>query len=241
MKKPILLITFFVFLTFTLSAQLNYRVQIGVFEGRVELDYFKGLSDVWGAQDHNDLYRYYLGDFNSASEAQAAQQQAINAGFTNAQVIDLQEVWTNCNSCSPNLFVRSIFFDFDEYFLRSQSRRDLDLVVDILSENPTYQVELKAHTDSHGSNEYNVRLSQRRAESARSYLASKGIADGRIITTHHGETNPIAKNAISRGKDSPQGRQLNRRVVVSILDANGRVVPNGEGEILVPDYLRFRG
>lgn len=239
MKKPIFLSLVILIMAGTLSAQLNYRVQVGVFEQRVDLNYFTGLTGVWGAQDHNDLYRYYLGDYASDSEAKAAQQKAIDAGFVHAQVIDLQEIYTNCNSCSPSLFVRSIFFDFDKSFLRTQSKRDLDHVVTILSDNPTYQVELKAHTDSRGSNEYNVGLSQRRADSARAYMVSKGVADGRIITTHHGETSPIARNDMSGGKDSPQGRQLNRRVVVSVLDASGRVVPNGEGRISVPDELRL--
>lgn len=238
MKKIILPLVFLCFVTSLIAQKNNYRVQVGVFEEKVDLSYFDGLTGVWGAQDHNDIYRYNLGDFATQAEATAAMNMAKEKGFKYAQVIDLESIYANCNSCSPNLYVRSIFFDFDQSYLRDASKRDLDALVDILEENPSYQAELQAHTDSKGSNEYNIALSKRRAKSARAYLVSKGIADGRIITRHYGEVKPIAKNNIGSG-DSPSGRQFNRRVVVSVLDANGDLVPNLVEDIDVPSSLRM--
>lgn len=237
MKKIILPLVIACFVTSLLAQKNNYRVQVGAFAEKVDLSYFDGLEGVWGAQDHNDIYRYNLGDYATPAEAEEVAAMAKQKGFVHSQVIDLESIYSNCNSCSPNLYVRSIFFDFDQSYLRTQSKSDLNALVDILEANPTYQVELQAHTDSRGSNEYNVALSKRRAKSARTYLVNQGISDGRIVTRHFGEGQPIAKNEVSGG-DSPKGRQYNRRVVVSVLDANGDLVPNVVEDIDVPSGLR---
>jgi outer membrane protein OmpA-like peptidoglycan-associated protein len=70
---------------------------------------------------------------------------------------------------------------------------------------------MSAHTDSYGSDEYNFTLSDNRAKSVREYIISKGIAPGRIISQGYGETKPVAPN------DTPENRQLNRRVEFKIL------------------------
>ena len=86
-----------------------------------------------------------------------------------------------------------------------------------LNEYPNIEIEMSAHTDSKGSDEYNMTLSDNRAKSVREYILSKGIAAKRITSQGYGETKPVAPNANDDGTDNPEGRQLNRRVEFKIL------------------------
>ena len=113
--------------------------------------------------------------------------------------------------------LNNVFFDFDKYSLRPESFVELDRVVAFLNEYPNIEIEMSAHTDSKGSDEYNMTLSDNRAKSVREYILSKGIAAKRIISQGYGETKPVAPNANDDGTDNPEGRQLNRRVEFKIL------------------------
>ena len=77
-------------------------------------------------------------------------------------------------------------------------------------------IELSAHTDSKGSNAYNLKLSEARARSVVNYLVSKGIAAERLQAKGYGETMPIADNTVN-GKDNPAGREKNRRTEFKVL------------------------
>lgn len=113
--------------------------------------------------------------------------------------------------------LNNVFFDFDKYTLRPESFVELDRVVGFLNEYPNIEIEMSAHTDSKGSDEYNMVLSDNRARSVREYILSKGIAATRIISQGYGETKPVADNNKDDGTDNPEGRQLNRRVEFKIL------------------------
>ena len=90
-------------------------------------------------------------------------------------------------------------------------RSELDKLVDILIDNPEISIELSSHTDSVDTESYNMRLSQRRAESAVQYIVSAGIDPSRIMAKGYGESRPIARNTNPDGTDNPEGRQKNRR------------------------------
>jgi outer membrane protein OmpA-like peptidoglycan-associated protein len=107
--------------------------------------------------------------------------------------------------------LNNVFFDFDKWDLRPESYVELDRVVKLLNENPSIEIEMSAHTDSYGSDDYNFKLSDNRARSAMEYILSKGIAPNRIVSHGYGETVPVAAN------DTPENRQLNRRVEFKIL------------------------
>jgi outer membrane protein OmpA-like peptidoglycan-associated protein len=83
--------------------------------------------------------------------------------------------------------------------------------VKLLSENPAIEIEMSAHTDSRGADDYNFRLSDNRARSVMDYILSKGIAPSRIQSKGYGETKPVVPN------DTDDNRQLNRRVEFKIL------------------------
>jgi outer membrane protein OmpA-like peptidoglycan-associated protein len=107
--------------------------------------------------------------------------------------------------------LNNVFFDFDKWDLRPESFVELDRVVTLLKDNPAIEIEMSAHTDSKGSDDYNFKLSDNRARSVMEYILSKGIATTRIRSQGYGETKPVAPN------DTDENRQLNRRVEFTIL------------------------
>jgi outer membrane protein OmpA-like peptidoglycan-associated protein len=110
-------------------------------------------------------------------------------------------------------------FEFDSFTLTSEARHIIDsLVVPVLRTNPTLKIELSAHTDSRGTDEYNETLSQRRAEAIRFYLIdNKKIYPERLTSKGYGEYVPVAPNENADGTDNPEGRQRNRRCEFRIL------------------------
>ncbi len=86
--------------------------------------------------------------------------------------------------------VENIFYDFDKASLRPESEKALDEMVQMLNENPNVTIEMGAHTDRKGSDEYNVNLSNRRAKSVVDYLIGHGINPERLTWKGYGETIP---------------------------------------------------
>ena len=91
---------------------------------------------------------------------------------------------------SAPVLIENIFYDFDKATLRPESATALDELVKLLNENPNVTIELSAHTDYKGSDQYNERLSQRRAESVVGYLIEHGIAADRLTPKGYGEGKP---------------------------------------------------
>lgn len=91
---------------------------------------------------------------------------------------------------SAPVLIENIWYDFDKATLRPESQTALDELVKLLNENPNITIELSAHTDYKGSEQYNERLSQRRAESVVNYLISHGIAADRLTPKGYGEGKP---------------------------------------------------
>ena len=93
-------------------------------------------------------------------------------------------------SITAPVLIDNIFYDFDRATLRPESTEALDKLVTLLNENPHVAIELAAHCDYKGSEEYNIRLSQRRAESVINYLIQKGIAKARLQAKGYGKGSP---------------------------------------------------
>jgi len=104
------------------------------------------------------------------------------------------------------IILRGVNFDFDKATLQPQGKPILDEAAKILKENPSINVQVQGHTDSIGSVEYNLRLSDRRAATVKNYLVSQGVAASRLTTQGFGKANPVATN------DTAEGRAQNRRV-----------------------------
>lgn len=115
------------------------------------------------------------------------------------------------------IVLNNIYYDFGKATLRPESKLVLDTVVDMLNDNPKLVIEMSAHTDSVGSDKFNMKLSQARAQSCVDYLISKGISTQRLIAKGYGESHPIAPNSLPNHKDNPEGRQMNRRTEFKVL------------------------
>ncbi len=133
-----------------------------------------------------------------------------------------KEVKTNVNLASIEsleksgkaIKIENIFFDSGKYDLREESYAALDLLYKFMKVNPEIYVEINAHTDNIGSDEYNMRLSENRAGSVVDYLVKKGIERSRLFPQGFGKTMPVATN------DTEEGRALNRRVEFRLRKGN---------------------
>ncbi|MDX1605708.1 MAG: OmpA family protein [Candidatus Competibacterales bacterium] len=103
-----------------------------------------------------------------------------------------------------------VLFDFDSAALKPQFMPTLNEIARILNQDPRSTVTVVGHTDSTGSDSYNMNLSQRRAQSVANYLSSHGVSPNRLYAQGMGESQPRASN------DTPQGRAQNRRVELFI-------------------------
>jgi outer membrane protein OmpA-like peptidoglycan-associated protein len=109
------------------------------------------------------------------------------------------------------IVLNNIFYDFDKSTLRPESKTELDKLTELMNNNPTLKIELGSHTDSKGSDDYNMTLSQARAQSVVNYLIEKKIDVKRLVAKGYGEAKPRATN------DTDEGRQQNRRTEFKIL------------------------
>lgn len=115
--------------------------------------------------------------------------------------------------------VNPIYYDLDKSTIRPDAAVELDKIVQVLKDNPDISIELGSHTDARASASYNMKLSQRRAESAVKYIIEHGIEAARIKAKGYGETQLI--NGCSDGVDcSEEAHQENRRTEFKITDLN---------------------
>jgi len=142
-------------------------------------------------------------------------------GITNSQEInkDLQLI----KKPKEPIHIPNILYEFDKSNIMEASKISLDTtVLRLMENNPELIVEIQSHTDNKGSDAYNMKLSQKRAESVVSYLIKKGIDAKRLKAQGYGESNPIVPNEHPDGSDNPDGRARNRRTdfkIIGVVDA----------------------
>jgi OOP family OmpA-OmpF porin len=147
-----------------------------------------------------------------AREAQQAQQQAQAATARATQLEQqLRELQAKETERGLELTLGDVLFEVNRADLKPGAMRNLYQLAEFLRQNSTRQVLIEGHTDSTGSDSYNLDLSQRRAEAVRDFLIGNGVSPERITARGHGEAYPIAPN------DTASGRQQNRRVEVVVL------------------------
>jgi peptidoglycan-associated lipoprotein len=119
----------------------------------------------------------------------------------------------NINVIRPpvqQIVFEDVHFDFDRYSLRPEATRALDEAVKAMQQNPTLRIQIEGHTCNIGTAEYNLALGDRRANSVRDYLTSRGIAADRLGTVSYGEERPKYDNA------REETRRLNRRAALVV-------------------------
>ncbi len=109
------------------------------------------------------------------------------------------------------IVLRGVNFDFDKATIRPDAQSILEEAAQILKDEPAIDVSVDGHTDAIGTDAYNQRLSERRAQAVREYLVRLGISPSRLRTRGFGESEPVASN------DTEEGRAQNRRVELNVI------------------------
>jgi outer membrane protein OmpA-like peptidoglycan-associated protein len=151
----------------------------------------------------------------AAAAALAAQQQAQSAAMSAQQQADelqrqIAVLQAKVTDRGIVLTLGDVLFATNRAELTSGAGNNLNKLVAFLDKYPDRTVNIEGYTDSTGSADYNMGLSQRRADSVRSYLVGQGVGSGRLVASGKGMSSPVADN------DSATGRQQNRRVEVII-------------------------
>jgi outer membrane protein OmpA-like peptidoglycan-associated protein len=155
-------------------------------------------------------YSYFAekqGYYSVSKEVDLIEEKSFGERTENIRMVSIKSMQESEQPVQLN----NIYFDFDSYELKPESFSELDRLYKFLNDNPEIKVEISAHTDASGSDDYNLELSQKRAESVVNYLISNGISSDRLIAKGYGESQPIADN------ETEQGRALNRRVEMKII------------------------
>ena len=144
----------------------------------------------------------------------------------------------------PNI-VENIFYDFDKATLRPESTAALDELAQLLRDNPNITILMGAHTDRVGSDEYNDKLSERRAKSVVDYLIAAGIATDRLSYKGYGKSRPkvVTKRINKEYPQFPEGTELNEEFVMTLDDADrdaaDQINRRTEFEVLSTDYEAY--
>jgi outer membrane protein OmpA-like peptidoglycan-associated protein len=154
-----------------------------------------GIGAVLGGVAGGSIGRY-MDNQEAALQQQFAASEAANIQ-RNADVLAVT-------------FKSDVLFDINSAVLKPGANTEINRVSQVLVQYPQTTIQIAGHTDSTGSEVYNQQLSERRAMSVQNALANQGVATSRMRTIGFGESQPVADNT------TEAGRQLNRRVVVTI-------------------------
>ena len=134
--------------------------------------------------------------------------------------------------------IKSILFDDNSSTLNRDAQIEVERIAVLMQANPDLKLEVSGNTDDLGTDDYNQRLSVMRARAVVNYLTKKGIAESRFVTKGLGKSNFIAINQNADGSDNPEGRALNRRVDMMVINpTQANVTVEG---IYVPDELKYK-
>jgi outer membrane protein OmpA-like peptidoglycan-associated protein len=127
------------------------------------------------------------------------------------QILELDPIFKN-----KEIVIDSIFYDFDQWAIREDAKPPLDRLSTILKNNPQINIQLSSYTDCRGTEEYNLELSQKRAEAAIEYLKSTGIPAKRMVARGFGESNLVVKCECETCTE--EEHQANRLTTFKILE-----------------------
>ncbi|MDE6542030.1 MAG: OmpA family protein [Muribaculaceae bacterium] len=145
-------------------------------------------------------------------------------------------------SITKPVVIDNIFYDFDRATLRPESTAALDEMAQVLRDNPNVTIEMASHTDRHGTDEYNINLSGRRARSVIDYLIAAGIAPDRLQSQGYGESRPktITKKLAREYPQFKEGDVLTEEYILALPEADQEVADQinrrTEFQVLSIDY-----
>jgi len=157
----------------------------------------------------------------------SAQDQDLPPG-ARSQVLDLVFKVEDIGGTTADLEVKEtdtefrielaadVLFDFDQATLMPQAEDTLTKAAAFIRERKARSARIEGHTDGKGTDAYNQKLSQRRAESVRQWFVGHGLGSLNLSVAGYGATKPVAANTKPDGTDDPEGRKKNRRVEIVI-------------------------
>lgn len=165
--------------------------------------------------------QYPVQDMGGAPLQTGQKENQISAGSQalSGEVIDLKAAGAEIKESATEVKISlqgEILFDFDKANIRPAAESTLAQVAGIIQKYPKPDVLIEGHTDGKGSQSYNLKLSDRRAASVKTWLAAHGIPARSIRIHGWGAEKPVAPNTNPNGADNPEGRQKNRRVEITI-------------------------
>lgn len=149
------------------------------------------------------------------------------------------------SSITKPVVIDNIFYDFDKATLRPESKTALDEMAQVLRDNPNVTIEMASHTDRHGTDEYNINLSSRRARSVIDYLISVGIDARRLQSQGYGESRPktITKKLAREYPQFAEGQILDEEFVETLSpedqDVADQINRRTEFQVLSIDYQMY--
>lgn len=176
-----------------------------------------------------DAEGYYRSDLKANSEYFLKAQKskffgrsasAITKGLTDSKHFEIDFYLDKIPD--GDIEIEGVEYDFNKATLRPKSMEILDKIIDLLNVNDNIKIELSSHTDSRGNDNYNLRLSQARAQSCVDYMISKGIDKDRLIAIGYGETRPIIPQAkidkmVDKSPEFEAAHQKNRRTAFRVI------------------------
>ena len=175
------------------------------------------LNEIVDKTLYTDLFR------KEFDYADAAQLLAYTVGNETKNVIspyeteaiasvETEPVADNTETHLDAAYQKSILFEFDKSAVSPTYRDNLDHIYALMSASPSSKIEISGHTDLKGPDDYNLKLSKRRANSVANYLLNKGLDKSKVIVNAYGETRPLASGS------SDDDMQMNRRTELLIVD-----------------------
>ncbi len=146
----------------------------------------------------------------AVNPADYAEQDSVDIVLT-AEVLMVENIFREFEK-TKEVTLNNILYDFGKADLRPEAKRELDILIEYLKSQPTLRVELGSHTDTRGGNRYNLKLSERRAQSAVEYILDNGLDPSRIVAKGYGETDLKVANA-----QTEEEHQQNRRTTIKLL------------------------
>jgi len=181
---------------------------IGNFEKPFEAKWVeRKLKNVYTSKIFSGAY-YYIDDVSLISVASEAECNSDKANQERKELI--KKTSFEKAKEGQTIVLENIYFEFDKAELLPESFPALDMLYRALQENSLMEIEITGHTDSIGTQQYNLELSLKRAESVVNYIINKGISQSRLTFKGYGNLYPISDNT------TEEGRALNRRVEITI-------------------------
>jgi outer membrane protein OmpA-like peptidoglycan-associated protein len=188
-------------------------------EQRKQADAAKAQADAEAERAREEAQKAH----DEEQKAREAQQQAeLNKQQADQQVAQARErlrqqlnqvLQTTETARGLIVNMSDVLFDFNKYTLKPEAREKLAKVSGILLAYPNLKLQVEGYTDNIGSDEYNQKLSEERADSVRDYLVSQSVADSNVTAAGYGKTHPVADNSTN------SGRAQNRRVELVVSGA----------------------